>query len=279
MKLATLTVGDGVTTAAVIVDAGAVPVNGYEDVGALLQDPDGMSLARAAAQRPDDARPYERTSLRQPVLNPGAVVCVGLNYRNHILEMGHELPSAATLFAKLPRALTDPYAEIVLPAASQKVDHEAELAFVIGVAGRDIAAADAWDHVAGLTVLNDVSMRDYQQRSSQFFAGKTFEACTPWGPWIVTPDEVGDVTEKQISLTVNGEQHQHAKLGDLLFDVPTLVADLSRIVTLEPGDLIATGTPGGVGAATGRFLTAGDTVTVTIEDVGEIVNTFTAAAP
>lgn len=274
MRLATLTL-EGRPTAVVVDGELAVPVKGYADVGALLRDPDGATAARTAAEN-DAAQPLRTEQLLRPVLEPGAIVCVGLNYRSHILEMGRELPKDPTLFSKLPRAMTDPYATVELPAVSQKVDYEAELAVVIGKAGRDIEPRDAWDHVAGLSILNDVTMRDFQKRTIQWFAGKTFQASTPWGPWVVTPDELGDLDALAITLTVNGEERQRSVLGDLVFDVPTLVADLSRIVELAPGDVIATGTPGGVGVAQDKFLAPGDIVAVQVEGIGEISNTFEA---
>jgi acylpyruvate hydrolase len=201
-----------------------------------------------------------------------------MNYRAHILEMGRELPTRPTLFSKLPRALTEPFADVALPRASEQVDYEGELAVVIGTGGRDIPAERALEHVAGLTVLNDVSMRDFQRRTLQWFAGKTWQASTPVGPWIVTLDEVGDLDSRNLTTTVNGEVRQHASLGDLVFDVPTLVADLSAIVDLEPGDIIATGTPGGVGEPTKRFLAPGDVVEVRIDGIGAIRTTFTGPA-
>jgi acylpyruvate hydrolase len=277
MRLGTLQTGAS-TTAAVARDGEVVPVAGYEDAGALLADPGGLDAARRAEQADGAGIHAGDAVVARPVLNPGAVVCVGLNYRSHILEMGRELPTSPTLFGKLPRALTDPYADVQLPAVSSKFDYEGELAVVIGRPGRDIDVADAWSHVAGLTVLNDVTARDFQRRTLQWFAGKTFEATTPMGPWIVTPDEVGDLEDAELSLTVNGEARQRAHLGDLVFDVPTLVADLSRIVTLQPGDVIATGTPGGVGEPAGAFLRDGDVVQVTIDRVGTIRNTFRGGA-
>jgi len=270
------TIATGAATRAVVVEGeSVVEVEGFRDVGELLRaGPAGMEAARRALAE-GEASALDRARLVRPVLAPAAIFCVGLNYRTHILEMKRELPAFPTLFAKLPRALTDPYAEIRLPAASEQVDYEAELAVVIGTGGRDVAAEDAWDHVAGLTVLNDVTARDFQRRTLQWFAGKTFQASTPMGPWIVTPDEVGDLSRREIVLTVNGEERQRSNLGDLVFDVPSLVADISRIVELEPGDVIATGTPGGVGEASGRFLQAGDVVEVSIDGIGTIANTFT----
>jgi acylpyruvate hydrolase len=271
MRLATLALQDG--PAAVVVRAdGAVIVDGYRDVGALLAD-GGLDTARRAEQD-GTARAFSQSDLLRPVLSPGAVVCVGLNYRDHILEMGRELPAAPTLFSKLPRALTDPYADIELAAESQKFDYEAELAVVIGLGGRAIAREDAWAHVGGLTVLNDVTSRDFQSRTLQWFAGKTFQATTPVGPWVVTPDELGDLGGRAIRLSVNGDERQHSVLGELVFDVPALVADLSRIISLEPGDIIATGTPGGVGDAKGVYLNDGDIVEVAIDGIGTLRNTF-----
>jgi acylpyruvate hydrolase len=271
MRLATLARADGATRAVVLHDDLAAPVDGYADVGALLRaGPQGLEAARAA----QGGEPYAPEALRRPVLAPGAVVCVGMNYRAHILEMGRELPEAPTLFSKLPRALTDPGADVELPAPSEAVDYEGELAVVIGRGGRDVAPERAWEHVAGLTLLNDVSARDFQRRTLQWFAGKTFQRSTPVGPFVVTPDELGDLDAHQLQTLVNGEERQRASLGDLVFDVPTLVADLSRIVELEPGDLIATGTPGGVGAAQGRYLQDGDVVEVVVGALGVLRNRF-----
>ncbi len=273
MRLATL--GPEQRPHAIVVRKdGGVQVDGYADVGELLRGGVRALKAARAAQDSSEALAFDAHELLRPVLRPGAVVCVGLNYRSHILEMGRELPEFPTLFCKLPRALTDPYAEVTLPAASEQVDYEGELAVVIGTGGRDIDRARAWEHVAGLTVLNDVTARDYQQRTLQWFAGKTFQRCTPMGPWVVTPDEFGELGERELVVSVNGEKRQDAVLGDLVFDVPALVAELSRIVELEPGDVIATGTPGGVGEPAGKFLRPGDEVVVRIDGVGELRNTF-----
>jgi acylpyruvate hydrolase len=273
MLLATIHTDHG-PRAAVLREDEAVLVDGYPDVGALLRDGDTGMDAAQRARIDGDGRPFDAEDLLRPILAPEAVVCVGLNYRTHILEMGRELPTEPTLFSKLPRALTDPYADVELPAASDRIDYEAELAAVIGKGGRDIAVEDAWDHVAGLTVLNDVTARDFQRRTIQWFAGKTFQASTPIGPWIVTTDELGDLGDRELRLTVNGQERQRAWLDDLVFDVPTLVADLSRIVELQPGDIIATGTPGGVGEPQGFFLRDGDIVEVSIDGIGTIRNTF-----
>lgn len=250
----------------------------FRDVGDLLRSGPNW---RARAERATDAAAADASVVR-PILDPGAVVCVGLNFRKHVLEMGRELPDAPTLFSKLVRALTDPGADIALPAASSRVDYEGEVGVVIGRGGRDIAAADAWDAVAGLTLVNDVSMRDFQKRSLQFFAGKTWERATPVGPAVVTLDELGGpagFAAREIVTRVNGAERQRGPMSDLIFDVPTLVADLSRIVTLEPGDLIATGTPGGVGDAMKPpcYLASGDVVEIEFAGIGRLVNRFVRA--
>ena len=278
MRLVTLNRG-GTTAAAVISDEGAAIIfdgssPSYPDVRALLAaGEEGMEKAQETLSA-GAFEEYEKSALRRPVLDPGAVVCVGLNYKTHILEMGRELPSNPAYFSKLPRALTDPFAEILLPSASSSVDYEGELAVVIGRGGRDIAPEDSWEVVAGLTVLNDVSMRDYQRRTIQWFAGKTWEASTPVGPAVVTPDELDYPEGLDLIVEVNGEERQRAPIADLVFDVPELVSDLSKIFTLVPGDIIATGTPGGVGEAMGRFLADGDVVEVTITGLGSIRNRF-----
>jgi acylpyruvate hydrolase len=284
MRLATVRSADG-GTRAVVVDSDelapvAGPDGGYADVGALLTAGDA-GREHAAAALADGARePLERARLARPVLAPGAIVCVGLNYRSHIREMGRDLPEHPTLFAKLARSLVDPFADVALPRASRQLDYEGELAIVIGAPARDVPSERAWEVVGGLTVLNDVTARDYQWRTRQWFAGKTFEASSPLGPWVVTPDELPELDAQELRVTVNGELRQQASLGDLLFGVEELVADISRIVTLQPGDVIATGTPGGVGHAQepSAYLAPGDVVEVEIDGVGALRTRFVEAA-
>ncbi len=273
MRLATFAV-DGGTVAAVIGDGIAMPIDGYEDVGSLLAGGDGAWASAGAAAR-ELGRPFELGDLRTPVPNPSAVFCVGLNYRAHILEMGRELPEHPTLFGKLARSLAGPFDDVVLPAVSTEVDYEGELVVVIGRGGRDISPDRAHDHIAGYTLMNDVSMRDWQYRTLQWFAGKNFEGSTPVGPWLVTPDEV-DLARAEIAVAVNGELRQQARLSELLFDPAALVCDISRFTTLAPGDLIATGTPGGVGHTMQPpvYLAEGDVVEVTVDGVGTLRNRF-----
>lgn len=271
MRLATITTGRG-TAAALLKDGTAAVIPSFADVGELLRSGDLARLHELAERR----QPLDPARLLRPVLEPGAVVCVGHNYRSHILELGRELPAHPTFFSKLPRALTDTGSEIELPAASERVDYEGELVVVVGAGGRDIPPEEAWSAVAGLTLMNDVSMRDFQRRTPQWFAGKTWERSTPVGPWVVTPDEMVPLEDRELRVVVNGEVRQRARLGDLLFDVPSLVADLSRIVSLRPGDLIATGTPGGVGDAMEpkRYLADGDVVEVAVNGIGTLRNSF-----
>ncbi len=279
MRLVTLLGSEG-TLAAVERPEGRFIIKGlnghlFRDVGDLLRRAaDWRESARQAKYPAPLAWPVLR-----PVLEPGAIVCVGLNYRKHVLEMGRQLPTVPTLFSKLPRALADPEMTIALPADSQSVDYEGEMTVVIGSGGRNIEPAKAWDAVAGITLLNDVSMRDFQKRSLQWFAGKSWEGCTPVGPAVVTLDELTEFENREIVTRVNGEQRQRAPMSDLIFDVPTLIADLSRVVTLRPGDLIATGTPGGVGDAMKPpdYLKSGDVVEISFDGIGVLKNTFERA--
>jgi len=280
MRLATVAI-DGTTAAAVITDGGASIVaraggGRYLDIGEMLSDgQEGIDAAsRSASEEPDLT--VDECHFVRPILSPGAVFCVGLNYASHIREMGRELPEAPTLFSKLPRSLTDPGAVIHVPAISESIDYEGELCIVIGRSGRNISREAALDHVAGVTVINDVTLRDLQKRTLQWFAGKTLESATPVGPIIVTLDEVGEIGSLELVVLVNGEERQRAELSDLVFDAPALIADISRVVTLQPGDLIATGTPGGVGDAMDpkQYLRDGDVVEVTISKVGTLRNTF-----
>lgn len=267
MKLATVRV-DG-RTVAVRIDGNDAVELGVPDVGSLLRMPSWRSLAAGDGPR----RPLDSLDYAPLVTNPDKVICVGLNYRNHILEMGRELPEHPTLFAKFRSSLIGANDEIVLPAVSARVDWEAELAVVIGARARHVSEADAPGVIAGYAVLNDISVRDYQNRTLQWLQGKTFEHSTPLGPWLVTSDE-SPGPSRAIRCEVDGEIMQEADTADLVFSPSTLVAYISRIVTLEPGDVISTGTPGGVGHARNpqRYLADGETVVTSIEGLGECRN-------
>jgi acylpyruvate hydrolase len=264
------TIREAGRTRAVRLDGDRAVDLGEDDVGAVLRRPDWRSWAPAAD---GPTRPVEGLDYAPLVPRPDKVVCVGLNYRNHILEMGRELPEHPTLFAKYASALIGAFDDIVLPAVSDQVDWEAELAVVIGAPARHVSADEAPACIAGYTVANDVSVRDYQYRTLQWLQGKSFESSTPLGPWLVTADE-SPGPSRQISCEVAGEVMQRADTADLVFDPAALVAYISDIFTLEPGDIIATGTPGGVGAARTppRFLADGEVVVTRIAGVGECRN-------
>jgi acylpyruvate hydrolase len=273
MKLSTLR-QDGRTAVARQDGDTFVEIDGFRDVGHLLQEPGWQDLAARA----DGARhPVAGADLAPVVPSPGKVICVGANYRQHILEMGSELPKYPTLFAKFADSLLGAYDNIELPPEDASIDWEAELAIIIGKPGRRIAEADALSHVAGYAVLNDVSMRGYQFRTNQWLQGKMWEKSTPVGPALVTPDEFDGVAP--IRTAINGEVLQDSTTADLLFGPKEIIAYLSTITTLRPGDVIATGTPAGVGVARSpqRFIRPGDVVETTIEGLGTLRNTAVAA--
>lgn len=275
MKLATARTSDG-TTAVRVEDDGTYTDLGFADVGALLAASDWQ--ARAAA----GGRPLAgATGLAPVVPRPGKIVCVGLNYRNHIIEMGRDVPEHPTIFAKWPEALIGPHDDIALPQESDEVDWEAELVVVVGAAVRRASESEAAAAIAGFTVMNDVSVRDWQSRTLQWLQGKTFEALTPLGPVLVTPDEVtgGTAPELGVRCVVNGEVMQESNTSELVFGPVDLVRYLSDILTLQPGDVIATGTPGGVGHARKPpvHLTPGDTLVTEVDGLGRLENAIVSA--
>jgi acylpyruvate hydrolase len=209
-----------------------------------------------------------------PIPRPGKIVCVGLNYEAHAKEGGHDRPDYPALFTKFQETLIADGDPITVPPESEAVDYEAELAFVIGRPVRRAKGDAAIDAVGGYTVANDVSMRDYQYRSQQWLAGKNWAASTPLGPYLVTPDEVGDPHDLDISLRLDGETLQSANTSMFIFDIPTLVAHISAAMTLLPGDVILTGTPPGIGFSMTppRRLRHGDVVEVEIPGVGLLSN-------
>ncbi len=276
MRVATIRRADG-STRAVRVDGDTLTILDAADVGELLAAGDGWQALVAGVSGPSLA--LADATLATLIPRPPKVWCVGLNYANHIAETGREKPAFPTLFAKFAIALTGPHDAIAVPATSDRVDWEVELGVVIGRPGRDVPVERALDHVAGYTVINDLSMRDWQNRTTQFLQGKTWERGTPVGPWMVTTDEVPPGGKGlRVRTTVDDTVMQDDTTDQLLFDVPHLVSYLSSIASLEPGDLIATGTPGGVGAAMKppTFLRAGQTMRTWIEGIGELVNPIVA---
>jgi acylpyruvate hydrolase len=277
MKLATLRTASG--TQAVRVDGDRLIEIGCPDVGALLAMPDWQQRAESASGTAHDAAGADFAPL---VLNPGKIVCVGLNYRHHILEMGREIPEYPTLFAKYPEALIGASDDIQLAPESDSVDWEAELAVVIGATVRRARGSSAEAAIAGFAVLNDVTMRDWQYRTMMWDQGKTWEGTTPLGPYLVTPDELpgGVRPALDLSCLVNDEMVQSANTGDLVFDPVALVEYIATILTLRPGDVIASGTPGGVGHARKppRYLAPGDVLTTDISGLGIARNRAVAEA-
>lgn len=260
------------TTYAARVDDGDVVELPYADVGALLADPVGLASSAGYAGARTQLDP---TALAPLIVGPPKIICVGHNYAAHVAEMGHEPPKFPTFFAKYTNALIGARDPIQLSPDSVACDWEVELAVVIGTPARRVSPERALDHVAGYTVLNDISMRDYQRRTSQFLQGKTFEATTPVGPWLVTTDELpAGGHGLRVTCEVDGVTMQDSSTSDLIFDVATIISYFSAVATLEPGDIIATGTPSGVGA--GRtppvFLRSGQVVRTWIEGIGELIN-------
>jgi acylpyruvate hydrolase len=270
MQLATIRIDGG--TAAVRLDGDELAEIGLPDVGTLLGEPDWRERAASGDGR---RHPVDGADFAPLIPRPEKVICVGLNYRDHIAETGNETPTHPTLFAKFTSALIGAHDDIVLPAVSDSVDWEAELAVVIGASARHVSGQAAVDAVAGHAVLNDVSVRDWQRRTQQWLQGKTFESTTPLGPYLAVrePGESADI-DREISCEVDGDLRQKSTTGNVVFPPSELVAYISTILTLQPGDVIATGTPGGVGGARKPplFLHDGETVVTRISDVGELRN-------
>lgn len=234
------------------------------------------NLAEATAGQRGTTIDPATVTLLSPVPDPVRILCVGLNYKTHIAETGREPPKYPMMFPRYPDSLVASGQSMIRPKASQNFDFEGELAFVIGKGGRHIAADRALDHVAGFSCFNDGSIRDWQRHTTQFLTGKTFWRSGAFGPWLVTPDETGPIGDLTLVTRLNGEEMQRAKLDDLLFGVPELIAYLSTIMPLQPGDVVATGTTGGVGLFRDPplWMKPGDTVEVEIERMGVLTNTI-----
>ena len=244
---------------------------------------DMISLCGAAqlpqsAAAPSDAIDLDSVTLLAPVPRPPKFICVGLNYRDHAAEARMETPTVPTIFSKFSNVVVGPGAPVILPKVSDKPDYEAELAFVIGRGGKNISASAAYEHVFGYTIVNDISARDFQAATSQWLMGKTFDTFGPMGPWIVTKDEIPDPHVLDISTEIGGEMLQHSNTREMVFQVPALIEYISKVVTLEPGDVVATGTPAGVGFARRprRWLKPGEETIVRIERIGELRNPILA---
>jgi len=264
----------GALTAAGVLDA--AEVLGIEETGVRGLINDGCVEELRAGLEETDASPISGAELLPPLPDPDKIVCIGLNYRSHAAEAGIEPPDQPTFFAKFRNALAPADATVKLPAASEKVDYEAEVAFVLGRRCKDVDASDALDAIAGYMLLNDLSARDLQFATPQWMPGKVFDGSAPCGPALVTPDEAGAPDAISFALDLNGERMQEASTSDLVFSVPELVARLSRWMTLEPGDIVSTGTPSGVGSIRQPrvWLKPGDEIVISSPSLGELRTTI-----
>jgi len=284
MRLLSYDAGDGPR-------AGLLEDERVVDAWALLGEPHRGGLRELiAAGRVDELRgrlgdtgapshPLAAVQVLPPIPDPEKIICIGLNYRKHAAEVGVDvdsLPKVPTIFAKYPNALVADGATVNVPTG--KTDFEAEVAFVVGKRAKDVEEADALDHIAGYTLLNDLSARDLQGATPQWMPGKVFDGSAPCGPYLVTPDEAGPAEAIAIRLTLNGEEMQNGATDDLIFSIPQLVSQLSKLMTLEPGDIVSTGTPEGVGM--GRkprvWLQDGDEVAIESPTLGQLTTRISA---
>ena len=277
MKLANLSGRATVVTAAGGIDVANASGGRFGPDVQPLFDNWSSFVEFAAALDTSGAQPVDEAKLGSPVPAPRQVFAIGLNYRAHAEESGMAIPSVPATFTKFPASLTGPFDDVVL--AGETVDWEVELVVVIGTLADRVAEKDAWSHVAGLTVGQDVSERTVQfAAGNQFSLGKSYRGFGPMGPWLVTPDELANPDDLQLTCSIDGVLVQDARTSDLIFNVSQLIAELSAVLPLLPGDVIFTGTPAGVGisAKPPRFLEAGETVESWIEGIGTIRNRFVA---
>ena len=277
MKLATFTAGNSTRIGVVrddgIVDLAAAAPELPREMVALISSEAAMARARAAAEKAE-ALPLSRVTLEAPVPHPGKVLAIGLNYRDHVEESGQPMPEHQVWFNKQHNCITGPHADVALPVVSAFLDYEAEMCFVIGKRCKHVPADRAHEVIAGYFVGNDVSVRDWQLRTNTWQIGKSFDTHGPIVPCIVTPDEVGDPHALDIKCWVNGELRQNSNTKHLIFNCFEQVAHLTQAFTLDPGDVIFTGTSSGVGGALKppQFLKEGDVVRVEVEKLGHIEN-------
>jgi acylpyruvate hydrolase len=283
MKLVTF-VHNGSTRIGALVGADRVvdfsqadPLLPGDMIGLLRGGEAALAAARKAAGS-SQTLALADVKLLAPVPHPDKIICIGLNYSDHAAETGQPIPKFPIVFSKYSNTVIATGENIVLPRVSNEVDYEAELGFVIGKTARHVSAANALEYIAGYMPINDVSARDYQTRISQWTMGKTFDTFAPMGPALVTSDEVGDPGNLAINLTINGETLQNSNTNKLIFGVPQLVEALTEVMTLQPGDVVSTGTPPGVGMARNpkRYMRPGDVVNITIEKLGTLSNPVVA---
>jgi len=255
------------------------------NLGAVLngQDPEAMIAGALAAADTAEKIPTPLTEIRHlsPLPRPGKIVCVGLNYHDHCREQGIEPPAYPMLIAKFANAISDPGAQLVRPRATDKLDLECELAVVIGRRASQVAPDRALEHVFGYTILNDVTARDLQREDRQWLRAKSWDGFAPLGPAVVTRDQIGDPGRLALRSWVNGETWQDSTTAEMIWDVPSLIAFVSRSIALEPGDILATGTPAGVGHYHDppRYLSGGDVMGCEIAGIGTLENTIVDEQP
>lgn len=271
MHLGTLSLSANKTSAALL-DGDSWILLDASDVGTLINDPTWQQQVAAARESAPRVSSNE-AALLTPILRPAKIICCGLNYHDHIAETGREIPKHPTLFAKFADTLTDPHADIAI-AGSDRVDWEAELAVIIGSTVQRATPAVAANAILGYSVSNDVSCRDWQSRTLQWFQGKAWDRTTPLGPVIVTSDEISPKDGLEIRAEIEGEVVQLSNTRELVFDAADLVAYVSQFTTLSPGDIVLTGTPGGVGLGMNpqRWLRDGEVLTTHIEGIGTLRN-------
>jgi ureidoglycolate lyase len=274
MKLVTFSYADDAPRLGVVEGERIIPVVGVaaDMIDLIARWGEVVGKARDIAKAGRDAVELKRAHLFAPVPRPGKIMAIGMNYADHVKEMGREPPTTQVWFSKATTATNGPYDPIQIPKVSEAVDWEAEMVVIIGKRGRHIAKEKTREHIFGYACGNDVSARDWQNRTPQWILGKSFDTHAPFGPWITTPDEVGDPHTLGIRCIVNGETRQNSNTRNLVFNVWDQIAHLSQVMTLEPGDIIYTGTPGGVGMGMKPpvFLKPGDRVRVEIDKLGAL---------
>lgn len=256
-------------------DGEVVPTPGIPDLLTFFNDPTLEYTIEAALKGRIGAQGVEEVQLLAPIPRPLKIIGIGVNYRGHAKETGRNIPDAPILFSKPPTAIVGPEANIVIPNGASKVDYEVELGVVIGKHARNVSVDEALDYIGGYTVFNDISAREYQFRDGQWFRGKSYDTFAPMGPCLTLPDQISDPQDLKLQLRLNGKIRQNSSTSDMIFSVAELIADISQVMTLEPGDVIATGTPAGVGHVAKPkpiYLQSGDVVEAEIAGIGILRN-------
>ena len=284
MKIASYKIGDemgyGIVLDGKLIRRNALSIKLPDDITDFIAERALIEALRKDLQKFQKyAEPLDKFHLLPPIPKPGKIICLGLNYIDHAEEQGVKPPAEPIIFFKPRTSLTGPYDDIVYPKIVKQLDYEGELVVIIGKRGKNIREEDAMEYVFGYTVMNDVSARDIQFGDKQWTRGKSFDTFAPCGPWIVTKDEIPDPHQLRILTKVNNELRQNSSTANMVFKIPRIVSSMSMVMTLEPGDMISTGTPAGVGyfmKPESKLLMVGDVVEVSIENIGTIRNRIVA---